>query len=263
MDLTGQKASSFSSAPVQSTNKILSGAPLEVTPPPGSPEADRPSAPPASQTLLASQNLSALTSAFSSRLDALVSKLGDIRSERSANANKQENLAASESASSGRLAALAEAASQSDLFSTDLVTQDTTLEEMTTRLEARIDQIREKQVDLATNFAPPELPDHGDQKSELRGNLQSISSGLQADAATEAKRTVQATARNTEVAARNEQRQTIRSNQAEVVSLQRTRRQMDQEAQATDQAIRQLQSETNRLKNGGTTTGTTLDILAQ
>jgi len=131
------------------------------------------------------------------------------------------------------------------------------------QLKASIDQLREQRLELVSNFEPPEPPAREDQQAELRKDLQTISSGLQADAVIENQRAVEETARGSEVAVEREQRQTVRANQTEVRNIQASKRQLNQEAQRADQAIRQLQSESARLKNSAPTSGTALNVLAQ
>ncbi len=104
------------------------------------------------------------------------------------------------------------------------------------------------------------------QEQELQRDLQTISTGLQTDAAIEGRRNVELAARTAERSAAQNGRREVRDNQSEVNALQSERRRMMQEAQRADQAIRQLQSRNARLQNGanGTpNTGTSLDLLAQ
>ncbi|MDP6040073.1 MAG: hypothetical protein QGG64_16100, partial [Candidatus Latescibacteria bacterium] len=120
----------------------------------------------------------------------------------------------------------------------------------------RIDQLVERLQAQAS------APERETQEADLRRDLQTIASGLQADAAIESQRNVAQTARNAEAAIQHENQSSIRENQTEIHSLQASRRSLQQEAQRTDQAIRQLQNETSQLRNSGPAT-TSIDILAQ
>lgn len=215
------------------------------------------------QTTLTQENFNALQSALTNRLDALVEQLSDIRTEQSVGANQQENTAAAQSAAPEPLAALAEATAEVATPTATPITEDDVVVEVEAEIEAQIDQLRDQRLELISTFVPPEPPAREEQQAELRSDLKTISSGLQADAAIENQRTVEETERNTEVAIEREQRDTVRSNEREINNLQTSRRQLDQEAQRTDQAIRQLQSETARLKNGASSSGTSVNILAQ
>jgi hypothetical protein len=230
----------------------------------------RPSAPESAQspsntqqTTLTQENFNALQSALTNRLDALVEQLSDIRTEQSVEANQQENTIAAQSAAPEPLVALAEATADVATPAATPITEDDVAVEVEAQLEAQIDQLRDTRLELISTFVPPEPPAREEQQAELRSDLQTISSGLQADAAIENQRTVEETERNTEVAIEREQRDTVRSNEREISTLQTSRRRLDQEAQRTDQAIRQLQSETARLKNGAPSSGTSVNILAQ
>ena len=104
------------------------------------------------------------------------------------------------------------------------------------------------------------------QEQELQRDLQTISTGLQADAAIEGRRNAELSARNAERSAAQNDRQEVRDNQSEINAIQSERRRMMQEVQRADQAIRQLQSRSARLQNGANRTsnaGTSLDLLAQ
>ena len=215
------------------------------------------------QTTLTQENFNALQSALTNRLDVLVEQLSDIRTEQSVQANQQENTAAAQSAAPEQLAALAEATAKVVAPTTTPITEDEVVVEVEAEIEAQIDQLRDQRLELISTFVPPEPPAREEQRAELRSDLQTISSGLQADAAIESQRTVEETVRNTEVATEREQRDTVRTNEQEVNNLQTSRRRLDQEVQRTDQAIRQLQSETSRLKNGASSSGTSVNILAQ
>jgi hypothetical protein len=215
------------------------------------------------RTSLTQENFSALQSALSNRLDDLVEQLSDIRTVQSLQANRQENFDAARRAEPEPLAALAQATAESAESGTNLITDDEAVILQGEQLEARIDQLRDRRLELASNFVPVEPPAREEQQAELREDLQTISSGLQSDAVIESKRSIEETERNTEVAAGREQRQTVRANQSEIRNVQANKRRLSQEAQRADQTIRQLQSETARLKNSAPASGTALDILAQ
>jgi len=217
----------------------------------------------AQKTTLTQENFNALQSALTNRLDALVKQLSDVRTQQSVQANTKENTVAAQNATPESLAALNKSVAQTTPSTPPSIRDDEVVVDATAQLEKRIEKLRDKKVELASTFVPPKPPESELQKAELRDNLQAISTGLQNDAAIEKQRNVSETQRNAEVATEREQRQTIRENQSEISNLQVSRRQLDQEAQRTDQAIRQLQNETARLKNGATSSGTALNILAQ
>lgn len=222
-----------------------------------------PGAPNTQRTTLVQENFTALQSALSNRLDALVDQLSDIRTVQSTQANRQENQDAAQSAAPEPLANLVQATTEPVASTIGPITDDGTAVDVGAQLKASIDQLREQRLELVSNFEPPEPPAREDQQAELRKDLQTISSGLQADAVIENQRAVEETARGSEVAAEREQRQTVRANQTEVRNIQASKRQLNQEAQRADQAIRQLQSESARLKNSAPTSGTALNVLAQ
>lgn len=211
------------------------------------------------QSLFSQTNIRAVQSALTSRIEALVNRLSELRSDQSVQANRAENVTAAQSATP---ASVEEAQSETPATVLETVREDENSTQPGARLEARIEALREVQSGL-TSIAPPEPPAREEQEASLRADLQTIASGLQSDAAIENQITAEETRRNSEVVVEREQRQTIRENQVEIRDLQTSRRQLDQEAQRTDQAIRQLQSETNRLKNGANASGTALNILAQ
>lgn len=215
------------------------------------------------QTQITQDNINAVQSALTSRIDVLVERLSEIRTAQSALANQSENVVAAQSAEPGPLASLAQATAESAQTPNGSIREEGATGQLADRLEARIDQLRGQRIELASSFTPPAPPEREEQQAELREGLQTIANGLQNDAAIENQRTTQQTERNSQVASQREQRQTIRENQNEIRNLQTARRQLDQEAQSTDQAIRQLQNETSRLKNSSTASGTALDLLAQ
>jgi hypothetical protein len=217
----------------------------------------------AQQTTITKENFSALQSALTNRLDTLVKQLNNVRAQQSVRANAKENTTAAQNATPESLDALTQSVAQPTPSTPTSIRDDEVAVDPTARLEARIEKLRDKKVELASAFVPPAPPKAEEQKAELRTNLQAISTGLQNDAAIEKQRNASETQRNADVVAKREQRQTIRENQSEISNLQVSRRQLDQEAQRTDQAIRQLQNETARLKNGATSSGTALNILAQ
>lgn len=217
----------------------------------------------APKTTITNENFNALQSALTNRLDALVKQLSDARTVQSVQANQKENTVAVQNAKPESLLALTDRVAKSTPSTPASIREDEAVVDPTVRLEKRIEILRDKKVELASTFVPPAPPPPEEQKAQLRSNLQAISTGLQADAALEKQRNVAQTQRNADVATEREQRQTIRENQSEISNLQVTRRQLDQEAQRTDQAIRQLQNETARVKNGATSSGTALNILAQ
>jgi hypothetical protein len=104
------------------------------------------------------------------------------------------------------------------------------------------------------------------QDQTLREGLQSIATGLRADAAIESRQNVQETARNAEAASQVRSRREVQSNQREIQALQGDRRSAQQELRNADQSIRQLQSRNNRVQSESTqqaNPGTSLDVLAQ
>ena len=103
------------------------------------------------------------------------------------------------------------------------------------------------------------------QEQTLREGLQTIASGLRADAAIETRQNVAATARNAEAASQVRSRREIQLNQREIQSAQAGRRSAQQEVRKADQAIRQLQSRNSRIQTESSqpATGTSLDLLAQ
>ena len=111
-----------------------------------------------------------------------------------------------------------------------------------------------------------EVVARGAQEQTLREGLQTIASGLRADAAIETRQNVEATARNTQAAARVQGRREVQQNQRDIQSLQSERRSAQQELRSADQAIRQLQSRNTQIQSGSNqqaTPGTSLDIVAQ
>ena len=141
--------------------------------------------------------------------------------------------------------------------------------------ETPVPQVAENQVtqveagqEGALRSAPPVLEPipREIQEQELQRDLQTISTGLQADAAIEGRRNAELATRNSERTTAQNDRREVRDNQSEVNALQSERRRMMQDVQRTDQAIRQLQSRSARLQNGANGTsssGTSLDLLAQ
>ena len=115
---------------------------------------------------------------------------------------------------------------------------------------------------LREEAQPAELPPRETQEQRLQQDVQTIASGLRADAAIESQQNVEQTARNTQAAAEQGQRSEMRENQMEIRALQAERRQLQMEASQKDQAIRQLQSRTSRLQ-GGSVNVPTFDVLAQ
>jgi len=104
------------------------------------------------------------------------------------------------------------------------------------------------------------------QEQTLRDGLQTIATGLRADAAIESRQNVEATARNAEAAYEVRSRREVQSNQREIQALQGDRRSAQQELRSADQAIRQLQNRNSRIQSESTQTanpGTSLDVLAQ
>ncbi len=104
------------------------------------------------------------------------------------------------------------------------------------------------------------------QEQTLREGLQTIASGLRADAAIETRQNVEATARNAEAASQVRSRKEVQQNQRDIQSMQSSRRSAQQKVRSADQAIRQLQSRNTRIQsesNKPVTPGTSLDLLAQ
>ena len=104
------------------------------------------------------------------------------------------------------------------------------------------------------------------QEQTLRAGLQTIASGLRADAAIETRQNVEATARNAEATSQVRSRREVQQNQRDIQSMQAGRRSAQQEVRNADQAIRQLQSRNARIQTESSqpaSPGTSLDLLAQ
>ncbi len=183
---------------------------------------------------LQQENRDAARSAISTRLDALVSRLEQNRQAEETRAEEEIQIQATE--------------------------PETAAPETATR-EASEPKTSPQQVQQTIEPLPREI-----QEQELQRNLQSISSGLQADAATESRRTAEAIGQKTQQATAQNQTEQIQENRTEVQSLQGERRQLQQDIQEKDQAIRQIQNQIARLQSSGSQTrnsGSQLDILAQ
>ena len=204
----------------------------------------------------AEENRDASESALPPRLEALVSRLSDLRIERALQAIQNENADAAETAGPEPLKALVEQVGRNDQQGPTAVGPQE--EESAVLHPERIDRLVER---LQAQVAAPEREI---QEADLRRDLQTIASGLQADAAVGNQRNVAQPARKAEGSTQSENQNTIRENQTEIRSLQSNRRSLRQEAQRTEQAIRQLQNETSQLRNSGSAAVTTsIDILAQ
>jgi hypothetical protein len=154
-----------------------------------------------------------------------------------------ENQQANETAATERLEGLINA----------LQTSDTTV-------AAEVSSLSSNPSAVASVVEPRE-----EQERTLRQDVQSIATGLRQDAAIESQRTAAQTAQTANAAANRGQRQEARANQREIQSLQTERRQSQQDVQRTDQAIRQLQTRTNRINTSSPqpNAGNALDLLAE
>ena len=228
----------------------------EPTPIPAETEA----APPANTTLaIARENDEASQRVAPARLEALNNRLAEIRIDIARQAVQNENGLAAQNAAPERLQNLVAQTAETPLAAPAEDTDESPLS--TTRNEGNAERLTDNVERRQQQPVAP--PERGEQEADLRRDLQSIATGLRADAAMESQRAVEQTARATESAVQNEQRSTVRENQTEIRSLQASRRQLQQDTQRADQAIRQLQNENARLKNGATAPTTTIDILAQ
>lgn len=203
-----------------------------------------------SQTERVRSNQNAAQSTATGRLDALIKRLEAQRTDQVQQANQKENGAAVQSASQASANA-----------KTSAENVEATPSSPADRLDALIEELQKQKKEQEAQ--PLAVPPREEQKAALQSNLQSISTGLQKDATIESRRNAEQTARNTDVVAERQQQVTIRNNQTEIRSLQSSQRSLEQETQRTNQAIRQLQSENARLRTSSSSSGTTLDILAQ
>ena len=208
----------------------------------------------------APQNQDASESALPTRLEALVDRLGGLRIERALQAIQNENAQAAQTAGPEPLEALLDQVEQSEQPAVaPPVAIELEQEAQAIDRPERINQLVEQLQKQA-----PTAPERDVQEADLRRNLKTIATGLQADAAIESRRNIEQTAQNAEVSTQRQQQDTVRDNQTEIRSLQGSRRSLQQEVQKADQAIRQLQSETSRMQNNTpSAAGSGLDILAQ
>ena len=214
------------------------------------------------------ENQDANQSTVPGRLEGLLERLEGLgTSDRPLQAIHRENQTASQNATPTRLEAFLEreeplnmaAVPEEDTLLTAALATELAVTEVMAAEEPNT-PLREREAQALAVEPPP----REEQEEELRRDLQTITSGLNADAAQQSRRNVEQTVRNNARVAEQQIRSDLQDNRAEIRSLQTNRRQLQQESQRTDHAIRQLQNQNARIQNSGTTSsGSSLDILVQ
>jgi len=175
---------------------------------------------------------------------------------------REENVQASRNASVERLGALRDRLNAANRADEPEGTFNMAAVEAEQGEKAGVRALPPQERPLREEAEPADLPPRETQEQRLQQDVQTIASGLRADAAIESQQNVEQTARNAQAAAEQGQRSEMRENQMEIRALQAERRQLQMEAHRKDQAIRQLQGRTSRLQ-GSSARVPTFDVLAQ
>ena len=196
------------------------------------------------------------------RLRALTAELSESRSQASAAPTQPEPAVVDELVAENQTANNAAVEESLDSLISALQDEGTVTEPVTTPDPQPALNVEA----IAATIAETEPVSRDEQTQTLREGLQTIATGLRADAAIESRQNVEASARNAEAASSVRGRREVQQNQREIQSLQGDRRAAQQELRSADQQIRQLQNRNTQIQSDSAqqnNPGTSLDILAQ